>query len=464
LCIYGYFLCAEAIVQRLKVQGTQEEEIQKEWWGLLGPEELVTQRRTRTLGVGAAVRKFNDLAVPGLGGVWFGKQLFLGALGVAVAERARAAGLRVQNIETANAVEALACWLALKNNGWKAEPRLRGATKMYGTSNLAFSTVRRSRFYVTQPMRMATVQPLRALGIVESPAERFNTFTTTVAGQQLIEAVCENFNPCYHSSSVLEHLVNWTKSNNVNVQSSNNLAKALSPLDSPSKAAREVLMEYLVRGGGADSARRGAALAWIESIRANPKHRATWTARPDSIDDTHWRDMHAGGLFFEARNAAFGLLDLVEAGIANQHIEALPLDSLPKGPVTKAMNSLQRRAGAFLDLKHDPSSDALAGNFCRECINDDPSRLLQTLVQRDGRVLALRAGMIVRGPAFRGAPVDLVDQSNGEEHAGTETAVTGDIDLPAGISYRIRNLFMLNLDLHGKLDRWLEASDTGDAP
>jgi hypothetical protein len=36
-------------------------------WGLLGPEALASQRRTRTLGLGAAVRAFNDLAVPGLG-------------------------------------------------------------------------------------------------------------------------------------------------------------------------------------------------------------------------------------------------------------------------------------------------------------------------------------------------------------------------------------------------------------
>ena len=59
-------------------------------WGLLGPESLVGERRTRTLGLGASVRAFNDLAVPGLGGVWFGKQLFLALLGIQVAQRARA--------------------------------------------------------------------------------------------------------------------------------------------------------------------------------------------------------------------------------------------------------------------------------------------------------------------------------------------------------------------------------------
>jgi hypothetical protein len=87
---------------------------------------------------GVIVRAFNDLAVPGLGGVWFAKQLFLATLGVAIAERVRDSGRTVRNIEVANAVEALACWLALDGNGWKRNPRLRGASKMRNKTDLSF--------------------------------------------------------------------------------------------------------------------------------------------------------------------------------------------------------------------------------------------------------------------------------------------------------------------------------------
>ena len=41
-----------------------------EIWGLLGPESLPSARRVRTLGLAAAVRRFNERAVPGIGGVW----------------------------------------------------------------------------------------------------------------------------------------------------------------------------------------------------------------------------------------------------------------------------------------------------------------------------------------------------------------------------------------------------------
>jgi hypothetical protein len=120
-------------------------------WGLLGPESLASERRTRTLGLGATVRLLNDLAVPGLGGVSFGKQLFLATLGVAIAQRVRHSGKKVRNIEVANAVEALACWLALEGNGWKPNPRLRGATKMRNKTDLSFAIMRKPSFYVTQP-------------------------------------------------------------------------------------------------------------------------------------------------------------------------------------------------------------------------------------------------------------------------------------------------------------------------
>ena len=129
-------------------------------WGLLGPEGLPNARRTRTLGLGASVRRFNDLAVPGLGGVWYGKQLLLATLGVAVAEAARSQGAEVWNIETANAIEALACWLAFKRNGWNSDARLRGNTKLQGKDDFSFKRVRERNFYLTQPMRMATVQSL----------------------------------------------------------------------------------------------------------------------------------------------------------------------------------------------------------------------------------------------------------------------------------------------------------------
>lgn len=443
-------------------------------WGLLGPETLVSERRTRTLGLGAAVRKFNDLAVPGLGGVWFGKQLFLAILGVAVAEQARNEGRRIQNIETANAIEALACWLALNSNGWKPDSRLHGATKMRGKTDLSFATVRKSGFYVTQPMRMATVQPLLALGLVEASSERFNAFRCSLRrielnqyrslpGRAFIDAVCTDYNP--HKRSVLNHLIGWTKGAHNDVQSSEPLQKALSPLVPLSLNAREFLRERLVQGTGDEVQRRRAALAWVDDLRRTSQPTITWEDKPPNLEEAHWRDLHAGALFFKARDAVIGVLDRLEAHIANQIEQRFSLDDLVPGSIAGEMESLRRQAQAFLDKRHDPSPGELARVFCRECVDSSDANLIANLVRRDDRVLRLRGRAVLPGAAFRG---DQTQHPNAA-HAGDEEDAEADdphtIAWPAGISDRLRKLFLLNLDLHGKLDEWLRrsAAKTGDS-
>lgn len=150
-------------------------------WGLMGPDQVPSARRTRTLGLGKAVRFFNEQAVPGLGNLWFAKQLVLAALGIAVAEQARVKGRNVSNIQVANAVEALACLLTFKSNNGQADARLRGSTKLQNKDISSFNVMSKPSFYVSQPMRMATVQPLLALGLTETDGNsaRFNAYRIT---------------------------------------------------------------------------------------------------------------------------------------------------------------------------------------------------------------------------------------------------------------------------------------------
>lgn len=174
-------------------------------WGLLGPEHLAGSRRTRTLGLGAAVRKFNQLAVPGLGGVWFAKQIYLATLGVRVADLLRPASANVKAIGIANAIEALACWCAFSSNGWESDSRLRGRRKLAGKDDLTFTRLRQPRFYVTQPMRMATVETLVDLGFVKSGNQRFNSFRCTRSGIALVDAATAEYRP--YNATVEDYLL-----------------------------------------------------------------------------------------------------------------------------------------------------------------------------------------------------------------------------------------------------------------
>jgi hypothetical protein len=429
-------------------------------WGLLGPETLASERRTRTLGLGATVRSFNDLAVPSLGGVWFGKQLLLATLGVAIAERVRNSGKRAQNIEVTNAVEALACWLALDSTGWKRDPRLRGALKLSGRKDLSFATVCKRSFYVTQPMRQATVQPLRALGLVESNGERFNAFRCTNHGEAFIDAAWAAFKP--HKRSVLDHLVMWARGVHDDVKTSSELRRALSPLEPMSQSASEFLRERIVQGTGMEVSRRRKALEWVEALRDKTPRQIEWDAKPTMVDELHWRDLRAGALFLAARDAAISLLDQIESHIGNTADQRLSLDATLSETVANKIKSLREHGQAFLDDNYDPSPVKAATMFCRECTEQVDTRLLEKLVFREGHVLRQRGRDIVPGVAFRGIQVSPSEAARSPEEDGAEAEVAQVIPLPEGISHRVRNLFLLNLDLSSELGKWLKGPTDND--
>ena len=433
--------------------GCQGEQLGVILWGLLGPETLASERRTRTLGLGATVRSFNDLAVPGLGGVWFGKELLLATLGVAVAERLRDGGKRAQNIEVTNAIEALACWLAYKSmRSTKPEPRLRGSLKMSGKEDLSFATVRKRTFYVTQPMRQATVQPLRALGLVESTGERFNAFRCTKNGEAFMDAAWTAFRP--HKRSVLDHLVLWAKGDHDDVKTSPELRKALSPIEPMSESAREFLRELLVQGSSNEASRRCKALDWVDSLRDKPQQRVKWDAKPAIMDALHWRDLRAGALFFAARDSAIALLDQIESNIGCAANLVMSMDApLPEDVVAK-VRTLRQHARTFLDDNYDPSRDRQATKFCLECTEGVDVRVLEMLLSREGHVLKQRGRDILPGVAFRGKQVDVIAARSSEDD-GAEAETAQLIRLPEGISHRVRNLFLLNLDLCNELGNWL---------
>lgn len=417
-------------------------------WGLLAPEKIESTRRTRTLGVAAAVREFNDLAVPGLGGVWFGKQVLLATLGVQLAKRPDL------NITTANAVEALACGLTLqkiKDGDPLQDARLRGSTKLRGKTDFSFKVVSKTGFYVTQPMRMATVQTLPALGLVTSEGSRFNAFSITDAGESLVEAAI--------GKKIFKFLSQWVVG--ANGVFGHELREALSPLSPLPDEAKSILFSQIRQGSPQENtdskSRRKAALAWVESLRQGAGHYEDWTKKPPELDDAHWNDLQVGALFFSTRDAAINVLNAVESHIANlSTARTLCLTNPIPQQIVDQIVELRDRAQAYTALGHAQQD---AKEFCSECLQSDDASVLSKLVGRDGRVLQLRNGHAVPGPSFSEAAPD--DETN--VTAGIEVTPPSSF-WPTGTSHRVRNLFRLNADLHGDLSQWMnnDTADKGD--
>ena len=160
-------------------------------------------------------------------------------------------------------------------------------------------------------------------------------------------------------------------------------------------------------------------------------------------------------MFFAAREAAIATLDALETHIGNQAGgHSFPLGHIP-GSLEPELEQLKSAANAYLDFSH---ADEEARNFCSECVNSNPSSVLRSLVRRDEHVLRLVGDEVKPGPAFRGS-VNLTIAEDDEEES---TPMAEDIPLPPDISFRMRNLYLLNLDLHGELDAWLNPSATGN--
>lgn len=412
-------------------------------WGLLGRESLRSVRRVRTLGLGAAVRNFNELAVPGLGGVWFGRQVFLATLGVAVNELARQAGSRTSNIQVANALEAFGCWHALKRSGRARDVRVKGReTLPHALEDTSFTRISRPSFYITQPMRMQTVQAVLELGLVKSTGQRFNSYSMTATGHAFLDAAFRELaRP--HGAAHLTALQNWVCGSDRNVVT-DTMCDLLSPAEPLPQPAREQLRHLLVSGVTEDATRRRNLLEWMEELRHG---RARPEEQPRQLSATHWHEVQAGRIFFRLQSAALALLDIVEALLAQLTPHEVAPSGLTQPPVHAALADLRNAADAYLEHGYVDKQGTGAGTFARLCTDTSDARLIEKLVGLDERVLRMRGGCVVPGGAFS-CDAQLASTEAQEEDGQLEVAAA----VPLGVSYRINNLYLLNLDLNGALE------------
>jgi hypothetical protein len=425
-------------------------------WGTLGPESNETHRRIRPLGLGAAVRAFNEAAVPGVGVLWYAKQLMLAALGVQIA-----AHTDHSNIVVANAIEALACLLAFNSKAGAGPVRdacLRGRRKLAGRSaDISFKTVSKHGFYVTQPMRMGMTQPLMDLGFAEGEggSSRFNALSLTAKGTEFVEEALKGYRP--YNRSVEAHLSLWIRGD-TDRNGVETLSNALSPLVTMPGSATDILTEQLYAGVGGD--RRKKALSWVRAVTDDSQPGKGWECRPDQIDPDHWRDLEAGARFFELRDEALACLDVVETRMARQDLSRLSFtDAVEDENIKSAINDVTKQAVHFLALQNIPNDAMDAIPFAEVLATSAQLPILQYLVQCDDRVLVERSDDIGRGPAFDDTPrsgAALPDEENDDP----ELIVKSRIPLPKGISLRMGSLTLLALDLDGKLGGWLNERQT----
>lgn len=367
-------------------------------WGILAPDTIISQRRQQNLGLASAVRHFNDRSVPGLGGMWFPMPILWSVLAVSIAEE-----LGVSALPVGNAVEALMMRKATEDG--LADRRVRGLRKMQGLKDWSFKNLKRRGTYVVQPIRMAMVQPLVALGFVRG--SRFGAFTIHTAGAQMLNLpVMANYRRVLGA---------WAHGGSPH--GLNKVIEDLSPNAAVPPDVRKLILARLVGGDDPSTSRRRALVA----LKTGPSAGQLNAVEPLSgITADHWTDLRAGAAFMDLRSAALAVLYRLEERLlqlrdANEDAW-LPFDEANKtvGEPLAALRRYALQLGARIDAADESSSR----KFLSEVRDLPDQQLLQKLAERDGTVIRWRDDRIVLGPAAGEMPsIDADEPVNDAEFA-----------------------------------------------
>jgi hypothetical protein len=347
-------------------------------WGILAPDSIVSQRRQQNLGLGSAVRHFNDRSVPGLGGMWFPMPILWSVLAVSIAEE-----LRVPALPVGNAIEAL---MMRQAKDGPADRRVRGARKMQDLKDWSFKNLKRRGTYVVQPIRMAMVQPLVALSFVRG--SRYGAFAIHTAGAQML-----NLPEMANYRRILGEWAHGRSPHGLN-----KVIEDLSPNKDMPHEVRKLILARLIGGDDQSASRRRALVA----LGTGPSASQLDAAEPLSeISGDHWTDLRAGAAFMNLRNAALAVLYRLEHRLlqlrdANQPA-VLSVDEASKvvGEPLAVLRQCARQQGDRIDAAEEASSR----KFLSEVRDFPDQKLLQKLAERDQTVIRWRDGRIGLGPA-----------------------------------------------------------------
>jgi len=347
-------------------------------WGILAPDTIISQRRQQNLGLASAVRHFNDSSVPGLGGMWFPMPILWSVLAVSIAEE-----LRVPALPVGNAIEALMMRRAKEG---LADRRVRGARKMQGLEDWSFKNLKRRGTYVVQPIRMAMVQPLVALGFVRG--SRYGSFAIHTAGAQMLNLPV--------MADYRRVLGAWAHGGTPH--GLKDVIAGLSPNAPVPHEVRKLILARLIGGDDPSASRRRTLVA----LGTGPSASQLDATEPLSgITPDHWTDLRAGAAFMDLRNAALAVLyrlehrllqlrDANESAVLSVH-EATKVVGEP----TVALRQCARQQGDRIDA----GAEATSRKFLSEVRDLPVPQLLQKLAERDGTVIRWRDGRIGLGPA-----------------------------------------------------------------
>ncbi|HET9621324.1 MAG TPA: hypothetical protein VFP84_08165 [Kofleriaceae bacterium] len=415
------------------------------YWFAAAPSRQERTRISLNFGLGRAERLFNERVVPGLGRVWFVRQISWPAAAIALRERLRGT-INTKASAISHGLEALGCKLE-----WGENPdgeRILGKRAFDRDADddiWAFDKLRTTKHYVQNTHRQAASRTIRdegGLGLASG--SRFDRYELTTNGQELADAFLDQ--PVGRGGGkVGTQLESWVRGGPIDASST--LRHAMAP-SSPSDRERELVHARIFGVSGEACERRlhaAQALGHGRDLRemlevADRLRNAGHVAHADDVVAAHTFGM----LLDRARDLATLVSTRVDEAQLGWPLAEVPGDMEIKGVVA----ALKTIGAQFLKCAETAKFDEAKSRVFARALEKDVEDVVAYVARATSEVFSVAEDRVMRGPLFR-----IVESSAAMRQALEEAEDGADAREPDSThqTFRLANLHALARDLEGKL-------------
>jgi len=374
-------------------------------WFIPAKEEFQSQRALLNLRLNRAIRYYRELVVPGIGGVWFVRQISWAVAGIALAREHH-----IKPAKVANAIEALACkldWQKDKNEYNKKGQRAFNRDR--DDDIWDFARLSDKAHYVQVTYRQSTVRAMT--GLMLTSGTRFNTMELSNVGGTLKDAFLQN--------KVRNALSRWIKTG------SGQLGLTEKSIGRNPTGEEKQLIRDRLRADSID-------------ILADPRRRRTLieafgrcTAQMPGMSVIKKRLPRRQANEIEIAEA---FDKMIGCGRAIVHKCARLIDESEDSRLTMLIKNkglkraLDKLCLAARDFKKasSPNKHIDAKDFAQTMLSpsSDSADKLKNIIQRDNNILVIAGGRIRKGPLFDRYDAHDDDADSSKETVGSEESST----------------------------------------
>lgn len=416
------------------------------WWYSPEPDDFTAERLTLDFGLRAADQFYRELVVPGLGRVWFVRQVSWPLAAIALHAEMKAEGNAPKPTAICHGIEALACKLEYFAPSDERSDRILGSrafARDEGGTIRTFSQLRLQAQYVRNTHRAAATRTVRTgAGLGFASGQRFDLLELEPVGLALASEFLNQSVGPRNGGTLRGWLKQWIRGEREVPHSANTLLEALSP-ESPTRGERDLVSARVLDAGGADGAKRkqlaeatgrAAEMPDIENVIVERLRRAGHRTQGDEVIAAR----AFGAVLDRARSVVAELTRVIEPARGGVAIADIVGDKGVRSAVRKLRTAAVQLVEKvkLVDTAREPTSAIFADMIKKADDND----CVRHVVTRAGDVLCLAGGNVMRGGLFR--VVRSSDSPDGIEEGSSSIGPDR-----TGRTFRIANLHSMLRDL-----------------